>query len=137
MIRTLKTIHVKGNLALLGCAVPFAIWGHGWLNACSLVAAGWAVLRLGEALSWKKRIQQIRAALEERVPGAEILDGERPYAEREWGADDSVIHHPFACRLPDGETVRCHAVTEARGLQVLSLQVARSDEPFSKTRKHF
>src|SRR3954470_9050264 len=124
MIRTLKTIHPQRNLVLLGCVVLPSLLGHGWFQSGSIVAALWAVKNLAEAYSWKKRIQEIRSAVEERIPGAEILDWERSFALREWRADHGVICHSFVCRLVQGEVVRCQAVTDARNLRVLCLPSA-------------
>ncbi len=126
-VQSLKTIHLPRNLVLLGCALPPSIGGHGWLKACSLVAAFGALHNLADAYRWKSRIKQIRASVEERAPGAEILDWERPFAEREWGAK-GVIYHPFTCRLLEGEVVRFTALTDAGSFQVLRLQSARPSE---------
>jgi hypothetical protein len=132
MIRTLKTIHPQRNLVLLGCAVLPAVFGHSWLQSGFIIAALWAVKNLIEAHHWKRRIHQIRAAVEERIPGAKILDWERPFAIREWRADHGVICHSFVCRLVQGEVVRCKAVTDARSLQILSLQSARPGELYQE-----
>jgi hypothetical protein len=128
MIRTLQTLYPQRHLVLLGCAVLPAVFGHSWLQSGSIVAALWAVKDLSEAHHWKRRIHQIRAAVEERIPGAEILDWERPVAIREWGAGRGVIQYPFVCRLIGGEVVRCKAVTDAQSLQILSFQAARPGE---------
>lgn len=131
-IRTLKTIHPQHHLILLGCAVLPAVFGHSWLQSGSIVAALWAVKNLSEAHHWKRRIHQIRRAVEERIPGAQILDWERPFAIREWRAERGVIQHPFVCRLIDGEVVRCKVVTDAQSLQILSFQTPRPGERYQE-----